>query len=50
MVESLQRSAQTTVRPSFLLLDTGSGRGGVPVPCVQVLGEPGWEEEGTSGL
>ena len=50
VVESLQRSAQTTVRPSFLLLDTGSGRGGVPVPCVQVLGEPGWEEEGTSGL
>ena len=50
MVESLQRTAQTTVRPSFLLLDTGSGQGGLSAPRVQVLGEPGWEEEGTSGL
>ena len=50
VVESLQRSAQTTSRPSFLLLDTGLGRVGVSVPRVQVLREPGWEEWGTSGL
>ena len=37
MVEGLQRTAQTTVRPSFLLLDTGSGQGGLSVPRVQVL-------------
>lgn len=50
VVESLQRPAEPTVCPFFLLLDMGSGRGGVSVPWIQVLHEPGWEEEGTSGL
>ena len=34
VIESLQRSPQTTVHPSCLLLDMGSGRGGVIVPHV----------------
>ena len=35
MIESLQRSPQTTVHPSCPLLDTGSGQGGVAVPHVR---------------
>ena len=32
VVESLQRSPQTAVRPPYLLLDSGSGRGGGAMP------------------
>ena len=35
VIESLQRSPQTTAHPSYLLLDMGSGQGGVAVPHVR---------------
>ena len=36
VVESLQRSPQTAVRPPYLLLDSGSGQGGGAMPSVRL--------------
>ena len=36
VVESLQRSPQTTVRPPCLLLDSDSGQGGGAMPSVRL--------------